>query len=219
MGVQFMISTYYEIYKNWFVKNRVQSTGVTIGTVILLLQPPVEASIIGTAGAIYVPPFQNRQSNDYFSPQLKVPLDYHAAAQRTIAEDLARIRAVLKPTISNLATIFGVSRQAIYNWLSGEIPVSLHADKIRDFASVVDIVASEGIVVTGQILKRKLKDGKSLFEIVRDGGSAKEGAQMLVRLLRRESEQRKIMESRLANRTKHPVNPLDIGSPMLDERV
>lgn len=213
-----MINTYSEIHKNWFVRNRLQSTGVTIGTVILLLQSPVEANI-GTTGAKYVPPIQNRQLNDYFSPRLKVPLDCHATTQRTIAEDLDRIRTVLKPTISNLATIFGVSRQAIYNWLSGEIPVSLHADKIRDLASVVDIVAAEGITFTGQILKRKLKDGKSLFEVVRDGGSAKESAQMLVRLLRRESDQRKVMESRLANRAKYPVNPLDIGSPMLDERV
>lgn len=199
-----MINTYSEIEKHRSGLTKLQSTGMAIGTALLLFQlPVVEAANIRATAATIIPPYHQS----------------HVTPQRTIANELVRIRTILKPTVSDLASIFGVSRQAIYNWLSGEIPASLHADKIRDLVSAIDIFEAEGVVVTGQVLKRKIKEGKSLIEIVRDGGAAIESAKILVGLLCRESGQRKIMESRLANRAKYPVNPLDIGSPMLDERV
>ncbi|MFA7441413.1 MAG: hypothetical protein WCZ66_10660, partial [Sphingomonadaceae bacterium] len=39
---------------------------------------------------------------------------------RSAAEHLANIRQVFNPAIADLATVFGVSRQAIYKWIGGE---------------------------------------------------------------------------------------------------
>lgn len=211
-----MTNDYLKNRGGWF--DTIKGTGVAIGVVVSLLSHPVEANI-GTAGSSYVQPNQNRQSCSSFSAQLKVAPNYHADIQRTTAEDLAQIRAIFKPAVSELANIFGVSRQAIYNWLGGEEPISLHTNKIRDLASAADVIAAEGIPITSHVLKRKITDGKSLFEIVRDGSSAKEGAQLLVRILRREQEQRRALDLRLANRVKPEVNPLDIGSPVINEQV
>jgi transcriptional regulator with XRE-family HTH domain len=119
---------------------------------------------------------------------------------RTPAEDLAQIRRVLSPAISDLASAFGVSRQAIYNWLAGEQPSLAHRAKLSDLAFAADILGAAHVSVSGTLLKRKVVDGKNLFEIVRDGGSVKYAAELLVSVVRRETEQREMMSKRLAGR-------------------
>src|ERR1700756_676635 len=38
----------------------------------------------------------------------------------TVAENISRIRTVLNPTVTDLASILKVSRQAIYDWQAGK---------------------------------------------------------------------------------------------------
>lgn len=199
----------------WFFDSALlKGTGVAMGTVISLLAQPAIAST-GTAGLRII---ESRQPYESLSPLLKITPQESNDVQRTVAEDLNRVRTVFKPAVSDLANIFGVSRQAIYNWLSGEEPVAMHAEKIRDLASAADLVKTEGVTITGQILKRKITNGKSLFELVQDGESAKDNVTILLKLLRRESEQKKQMEQRLANRAPSSSNSLDIGSLVLNEQ-
>jgi hypothetical protein len=55
--------------------------------------------------------------------------------------------------------------------------------------------------VNGVLLKRKVIEGKNLFEIVRDGGSASHTAQLLLQIVRRENSQRERLATRFAGRT------------------
>lgn len=119
---------------------------------------------------------------------------------RTPVEDLERIREVLSPSMSDLATTLAVSRQAVYNWLNGEQPKPEHIAKLRDLACAADMLAEADIPVTGALMKRKLMEGKNLFEITQDGGSARDAAQWLVQIVQRELEQREMMAGRFANR-------------------
>lgn len=201
----------------WFL-DTLKGTGVAFGVVVTLISYPVEANI-GSTGSRHIQPNQNHLLNSSISSRLKVAQNYDVSIQRTTTEDLAQIRAIFKPAVSELANVFGVSRQAIYNWLSGEVPISLHANKIKDLAAAADVMKDQGITITSHILRRKITDSKSLFELVRDGGSAKESAQLLVHILRTEKEQRRVLDLRLANRVKPEVNPLDIGFPMLNEQA
>lgn len=121
-------------------------------------------------------------------------------AVKTSAEELAQIRGVFSPTVSDLADIFGVSRQSIYNWQAGEEPAPENSAKLRDLAQAADIFSAAGVAITGILLKRKILEGKSLFEIVRDGGSAAYAADVLVAMVRMESEQREMMARRFAGR-------------------
>lgn len=202
----------------WFPKNTFRSTGMAFGTVISLLSPPVEANI-GTTGSRLIESALERQLYDPFLPRLRTVANVNVDLQRTVGEDLVQIRTFLKVGVSELATIFDVSRQAIYNWLAGENPIPSHAAKIKDLAAAADVIGAERIKITGNVLKRKIKDGKSLLEIIRHGGSAKEGAQILAGMLRRESEQRRMLDLRLANRAKPPINTLDIGLPVFNEQA
>ena len=53
--------------------------------------------------------------------------------------DLAQIRAVFKPSISDIAGIFGVSRQSVYNWIAGEKPSQESVERLDDLARAADL--------------------------------------------------------------------------------
>jgi len=121
-------------------------------------------------------------------------------SSRTPAEDIHRIREVLSPSMSDLAKSCNVSRQTIYNWLNGEQPRDEHIARLQDLALAADIIAEAGTPVNGLLLKRRMIEGKNLFEVVRDGGSAQYAARLLVQIVNREASQRERLTARLAGR-------------------
>lgn len=142
----------------------------------------------------------------------------HEDIVRTPAENLARIREILKPTITELAYLFGVSRQAVYDWQAGKPTAPENATKLDDLAKAADSLALVGIEGSSQVLRRKVAGGKSLLDVVREGGSAASAAQVLAQTLRREAKQREQLALRLAGRAKPNVPHDDYGVPMLNER-
>jgi transcriptional regulator with XRE-family HTH domain len=119
---------------------------------------------------------------------------------RTPTEDIGRIREIFSPSVSDLAKVFGVSRQAIYNWLNGEQPISTHIDKLHDFAIVADMFAESSMPMTGALLKRKIIDGKSILEIIQEGGSAQDAALLLKQIVQHEMSQREMLSTRFSGR-------------------
>lgn len=200
--------------KGWsYSGNIFKSTGMAVGTIISLFSPISEANI-GTAGSRYIELNAVTHSNTL---NLKVN-NSSTYATRTPQENLSRIRAILKCNVSDIANVFGVSRQAIYNWASGEEPTPIYANKLQDLALAADLFAAEGIALNGHILKRKISNGKTLFDVTSSGESARDAAQTLIRVLNRESEQRKVLNIRLANRANSPFNPVEIGIPAYNEK-
>lgn len=108
---------------------------------------------------------------------------------RETAENLAWIRKVLKPTITELAHIFGVSRQAVYDWQAGKPTAPENAARLDDLAKAADALVLSGITSSSQLLRRKIAGGKSLRGVVRKGGSAANAAQALAQTLGREAKQ------------------------------
>jgi len=124
---------------------------------------------------------------------------------RSPSEDLARIREVLNPAVSDLATTFGVSRQSVYNWLNGEAVTQENAAKLQDLAQAADVLAHEGVAKNSALLKRKLPNDKTLMQIAQAGESARDAALTLVNIYKREAAQRERMNARFANRSKTPA--------------
>lgn len=174
---------------------------------------------VGTGGAPTEHYYKQRGARGYTYVRYEtIPSNGVAEGQRTAAGDLARVRDILKPAVSDLATLFGVSRQAIYNWQAGEHPTSEHAAKLEDLAKAADVIAAEGLRQPGQLLKRKISNGQNLLDIVRQGASASEAAQKLVQIVRREEQQRKLLANRFAGR-KQPIGQYgDYGVPLLNEQ-
>ena len=137
---------------------------------------------------------------------------------RTPNEDLSRIREVLNPAISDLATTFGVSRQSIYNWLNGEPVAQENAAKLRDLAHAADVLAHAGAAVDAALLKRKFSKGRTLLQVALAGESVRDAALLLVQIHKRETSQRERMNARFANRVKTSATA-DFDLPASNDRA
>jgi predicted transcriptional regulator len=139
-----------------------------------------------------------------------------AEAIRTPLEDLIRIREVVSPSISDLATTLGVTRQSVYNWLNGETVAQENAVKLRDLAQAADFLVHERITVNRALLKRKFSNGRTLLQVAQSGESARDAAAVLARIVKHEADQRARMEARFAARARTPATP-DFDLPSADE--
>lgn len=89
---------------------------------------------------------------------------------RSASDHLANIRQVLNPAIADLATVFGVSRQAIYKWISEEAtPEPDKAERVRALSLVADAFREAGVLRAPSLLKMKVFDGRSLMDLVASG--------------------------------------------------
>lgn len=169
----------------------------------------------GTGGIVDINYLNNRQDQGYkfaFIINLPSPTirDSHLSAQH-----LTRIKQIIKPSIAELASLFDVSRQTIYNWLSGEEPSMENVIKIEQLLKTANFLADAGLT-SSQLLKRKIIGTQSLFDIIQRGDSSFEAAQQLVNIIQKETKQRAVLEERLKGRQSKPKNFDDYGSPMLD---
>ncbi|WP_423680331.1 hypothetical protein [Undibacterium sp. WLHG33] len=192
-------------YGGW-VTDRPAATGVS-STVVRLAGWMVAAGAtltgIGTGGELSIEHLQ-RTAHEMHHMAPVVVAD--VAPVRTPAQDLSRIREVLKPAISDLATTFGVSRQSVYNWLNGEPVAEDNAAKLQDLAQAADVLDHEGITVNAALLKRKFANARTLLQVAQAGESARDAALQLVHIHKREAAQRERMAARFANRAKTPAS-------------
>ncbi|MFT4102872.1 MAG: helix-turn-helix transcriptional regulator [Burkholderiaceae bacterium] len=100
---------------------------------------------------------------------------------RSAVEHLANIRQVLNPAIADLATVFGVSRQAIYKWLSGDFePEGGKLERIRALSLAADAFQKAGVTRASSLLKMKAFEGRSLLDLVAAGQLQPEHTQTLI---------------------------------------
>lgn len=100
---------------------------------------------------------------------------------RSAAEHLANIRQMLNPAIADLATTFGVSRQAIYKWIGGEsTPEDDKLERIRSLSLAADAFQKAGVTRASSFLKMKAFEGRSLLDLVAAGQLLPEHTQTLI---------------------------------------
>jgi transcriptional regulator with XRE-family HTH domain len=193
-------------YGGW-VTDRPASTGVSstlVRWVGWMTAAGAALTGIGTGGELSLEHLQRsaQQAQHRVSAFEVVEIDQI----RTPSENLSRIREVLNPAVSDLATTFGVSRQSVYNWLNGEPVANENAAKLQDLARAADVLAHEGVSINSALLKRKFANGRTLMQVAQAGESASEAAPMLIQIHKREAAQRERMNARFANRAKTPAS-------------
>ncbi|MDO3530879.1 helix-turn-helix transcriptional regulator [Ralstonia pseudosolanacearum] len=153
--------------------------------------------------------------------QIEIDDAREAAAEAPGASvgDIAHIRQVMKISVSELARVFGVSRQAVHEWIKGGALSPRNAQRLSELAQVADVLLESGVEITPQMLRRKVNGGQSLLEAVQDEGKVVELARKLVDTLSRESQQRQRLAARLAGRQKPALASSDFGAPHLNEDV
>lgn len=174
---------------------------------------------VGTGGQCDSRYVQGRQTLGYAVPAIEVR-EEAVSLPRTAAADLQQIRAAFQASISDLAALFGVTRQTVYDWLSGEQqPRAPHRVRMAALLDVAGTVESAGFAVSRRVLKQALPDGRSLFDRVRADEPLVDATGELLVLFRREASQRETLERHLANRSRAPMDLTDFGAPHLREDV
>jgi len=192
-----------------------------VPVVLGLLAPlPVFGFQVGTGGAATIDYLKTRGSKGYafvaYSPDRESPATSRASSP---ADNLEYIRTVLRTSVTDLARALGVSRQAIYDWQAGRPIAAENVARLQDIARAADLFAREGLQATAHVMRRPIANGKNLFDLVRDGGSAETAARTLIDVVRRELRQRENLKSRLAKRARPTREDFrDLGAPMLDEK-
>jgi len=114
--------------------------------------------------------------------------------------DLEHAKSVLSLTMTEVAHCLGVSRQAIYNWISGGSIKPENLSKLIELKSAADVIAGECLPERALFLRRKLPGGKTLLETIAAGGDGTTAARALVRLANQEVQQRASLAKLFAGR-------------------
>jgi len=190
---------------------------IDTGTTCLKAVVLASAFLIGTGGTMDARYFSLRHDMGYKFTQIESAPAPHTVPYRTPAEKVTYIRDVLKPTVSEFASLFEVSRQAVYDWQNGAQPAPEHEKKLEDLSRAVDVLMMEGVPITPYLLKRRVRDGKTLLEVAREGGSAEAVARQLSEMVMSEIRQRRALDARLASRKPPAIDFTDAGTPTFNE--
>ena len=112
-------------------------------------------------------------------------------SSRSLAGDLVCIITFLRPSMSDLATAFSVTKDDIYDWLGGAPVPKLSAVALANLVAAVDMLSGAGIPASARLVRRPVQDGMTLLDTLRDGGSVTNAAAKLLSIKRDEQEQRK----------------------------
>ena len=100
---------------------------------------------------------------------------------RSSVAHIENVREVMNPSMADLAAVFGVSRQAVYKWISRdsepEPPTQL---KIAELSRMADLLRSAKIERAGALMKMKAFDGQSLMDLIKQGTSKPEHVSALI---------------------------------------
>ena len=100
---------------------------------------------------------------------------------RSPLQHLENIRTVLNPAVSDLASIFDVSRQAIYKWLSNDSkPEAEKSARVQALSQIADAFKEAGVARAGSLLKMKTFGDRSLMDIVKAGADWREAVDVLI---------------------------------------
>ena len=87
---------------------------------------------------------------------------------RSPVEHIENIRTVLNPSVSDLAHLFDVTRQAVYKWLAGDsTPEEEKLKRIIKLSGIADTFKAANISRAGSLLKMKTFNGRSLLDLLK----------------------------------------------------
>ena len=132
---------------------------------------------------------------------------------------MQEVQAGFGRTLSHLPAVFGVSRQALYNWMKGEVPKEQHRDKLVQLAEAAKVFSHLGFKPTAEILDCTVAKGKSFIELLSDGANGKEVANKLVRIVRRAVVERESLKAQLGERESPGLTSSDMGRQSFPESV
>ncbi len=131
---------------------------------------------------------------------------------------LELIRKVTMVSVTELAKIFGVSRQAVHDWQNGSTISDRNKEAIRNFFNIVSSYDKAGLKPSIQDFRRKV-NGVSILDILHSEADSAKLANILVATLVRENSQRSMLAERFKNRPRPQLSNEDFGAPYLADEA
>ena len=183
-----------------------------------------QAYLPGTGGEVSFESLVERGDMGYGYPWFRVSERNSMSRRIDLSnprEMVARIRERIKLSISELASICGVSRQAVYKWMSDEPPAlePTNRSTLQGLDEAQCILERANIIASPWILDRRIVNGKTFRENLRDGFSAAEWASAVVEVLREEASNRARLDRQLGDRKKSADEISEWGTPWLSESI
>jgi len=171
---------------------------------------------LGTGGLNTSDYYQNKSG--YRSVQVvQHELVPTVSIQPPFASLMERIQVGFGRTMSSLPEIFGVSRQTLYNWLSGaKAPKEQHHAKLYELAAAAEVFHKAGFKPNSSNLNRTVASGKSLVELIREGSSGKDAANRLLKIVTRGYDSKAKLNDILGDRKPSRLSVSEMGAPFLD---
>lgn len=135
------------------------------------------------------------------------------------AKLMEEVKAGFGRTLSHLPAVFGVSRQTLYNWMSGEVPKEQHREKLVQLAEAARVFSESGFKPTALMLERTVAKGKSFIELLSEGANGRETAEKLIRIVRRGTAARDNLDALLGDREAPPPEIADKGRRSFPDEV
>ena len=136
------------------------------------------------------------------SPRVAATPNSPATGQPQTPADIENIRQLLGLSVSTVADVFGVSRQAVYKWLAGDPMNQEHMNRLAQLREAAPLLTGFARSDTRALTRRKLPSGRTVVESISVGEDPVSVARTAAELLRRDAEQRNALDSFLGNRSR-----------------
>jgi hypothetical protein len=176
------------------------------------------ASINGTGSNCSIVAFRDRQGGYALFPIEQAARTSEDLSKRYV-KLIDEIQGGFDRTFSRLPTVFGVSRQTLYNWRKGETPKPQHEAKLAQLAAAAREFAKVNLTPTSAMLDRTVADGKSFLTLLAEGADGVSTARTLIRIVQRGLISRARLEKALEGVPARPTEPSDFSAPAFKEDV
>lgn len=141
-----------------------------------------------------------------------------AVSESNIANSLKFIVDATKISITEMAKVFGVSRQAVYDWLNGGAINNKNGTAISNFDNALQTLLASGLSPSIRDLRRKI-GGVSILDNLQSDTKSAEFAEVLASTLLREQAQRIKLAERFKGRERPQLKNEDFGAPHLADEA
>ncbi len=136
---------------------------------------------------------------------------------RTTSQQLEFIRSTTRLSVTELARIFSVTRQTVHEWCHGAPLAPHNARRLQKLTDAVMLLIESVGTLTVHDLRRPVRAGPSLLEVVRTDGNVLTVSRGLIETLAREAAQRTRLAARFAGRRPLSPEPSEFGIPHLKD--
>jgi DNA-binding XRE family transcriptional regulator len=143
-------------------------------------------------------------------------LQSHDYQTLSIAQAINQIRDGFGLKMSEVAQIFGVSRQASYLWLEGSMPKIEIANRIWKLSDIAKQLREAGLQRPEHFVHRPLSyNGKSLFQLLVKGEPVEQAVSVIKRMVLNEADLKKVQRVGAPDGDFSSVQ--ELATPILEE--